>query len=126
MDKNRRHADRFPVERDVRFKVTRNLASWPKYKQGGPPEESAPAIGNGKTLNVSSAGVLFTAANRLTPGSEVEVSIDWPAQLNQTCALRLVGRGRVVRSLDGQAAVHVQNYEFRTQGKTPAKPPAKP
>jgi len=45
----------------------------------------------------------------------MEVSISWPAQLNNQCALRLVARGRVVRFEQGRAALEIQQYEFRTQ-----------
>jgi hypothetical protein len=31
-------------------------------------------------------------------------------------ALKLVARGRVVRSEDGMAAIEIQQYEFRTAG----------
>jgi len=31
-------------------------------------------------------------------------------------ALKLVARGRVVRSEDGRAAIEIHQYEFRTQG----------
>ena len=43
-----------------------------------------------------------------------EVSISWPAQLNNKCALKLVARGRIVRFEDGRAAMEIQQYEFRT------------
>ena len=100
IENDRRHSDRFPIEREVRYKVL--------SKRSG--EET----GEGKTLNMSSAGVLFTANQTLVPGKRMELSITWPAQLNNKCALRLVARGRVVRSLNGMAALEIQQYEFRT------------
>ena len=102
-DKNERRAsDRFPIERDVRYKILNRKAE----------DES----GSGKTVNMSSNGVLFTTDGFLIPGRRVELAISWPAQLNSRVALKLVARGRVVRSEDGQAAVEIQQYEFRTQG----------
>ncbi len=100
IENDRRHSDRFPIEREVRYKVL--------SKRSG--EEA----GEGKTLNMSSAGVLFTADHQLVPGKRMELSITWPAQLNNKCALRLVARGRVVRSQNGMAALEIQQYEFRT------------
>ena len=100
---DRRSSDRFSIEREVRFKVLN--------KKSG--EES----GMGRTINMSSTGVLFTTDQMLLPGRRVEVSISWPAQLNNKCALRLVARGRVVRFDDGKAAMEIQQYEFRTQAK---------
>src|SRR5712692_3466015 len=97
----RRHSDRFPIEREVRYRVL--------SKRSG--EES----GDGKTINISSSGVLFTAGHLLLPGRRMELSISWPAQLNNKTSLRLVARGRVVRYEDGRAAFMIQQYEFRTQ-----------
>jgi hypothetical protein len=99
---DRRHSDRFPIEREVRYRVLN--------KRGG--DES----GDGKTVNISSAGILFTTENMVLPGRRLEVSINWPAQLNNKCALKLVARGRVVRFEDGRAAMEIQQYEFRTSG----------
>jgi hypothetical protein len=97
----RRHSDRFPIERELKYRVINN-------KRGS--EEA----GDGKTLNMSSAGVLFTSEQMLVPGRRVELSISWPAQLNDKCALKLVARGRVVRFEEGRTAIEIQQYEFRT------------
>jgi len=78
----RRAADRFPIERDVKYRIL--------SKRNG--DES----GAGKTVNLSSNGVLFTTDSILLPGRRVEVAISWPAQLNSTVSLKLVARGRVV------------------------------
>jgi hypothetical protein len=102
---DRRVSERFAIEREVRYKVLN--------------KKSGDEAGNGKTINMSSAGVLFTSQHMLLPGRRVEVSISWPAQLNAKCALRLVARGRVVRFDDGKAAMEIQQYEFKTQAKTP-------
>ncbi len=98
---DRRHSDRFPIQREVRYRVLN--------KRSG--EES----GDGKTVNISSSGVLFTADHMLLPGRRLELSISWPAQLNDKCALKLMARGRVVRFEEGRAAIEIQQYEFRTQ-----------
>lgn len=99
---DRRSADRFPIEREVRYKVLS--------------KRSNDEAGLGKTINMSSSGVLFTSEHFLLPGKRVEVAISWPAQLNNRTALKLVARGRVVRCEDGRAALEIQQYEFRTQG----------
>lgn len=98
----RRSADRFPIEREVRYKVLN--------KRSGPEE------GTGKTINISSNGVLFTTDQILIPGKRLELSISWPAQLDNKCQLKLVARGRVARLEQGRAAIEIQQYEFRTQG----------
>jgi hypothetical protein len=104
----RRSTDRFPMERDVRFKVINR-------KNG---EET----GEGKTVNMSSNGVLFHTEQNLLPGRRLEMTISWPAKLNDVCPLKLVARGRIVRVENGRAAVELQQYEFRTQGRASAAP----
>jgi hypothetical protein len=73
-------------------------------------------IGAGKTINMSSNGILFTTDQMLLPGKRLEVAVSWPAQLNNKCALKLVARGKIVRCEPGRAALEIQQYEFRTQG----------
>ena len=105
LDKNktdRRTADRFPIEREVKFKVLN--------------KKNADEAGIGKTLNMSSNGVLFTSEQFLMPGKRMEVAISWPAQLNNKTNLKLVARGRIVRYEEGRAAMEIQQYEFRTSG----------
>src|ERR1700691_2498312 len=100
---DRRGADRFPIEREVRYKILSRKNS--AEGEGG----------SGVTVNMSSNGVLFTTDRFLLPGRRLEVSISWPAQLNSKVALKLVARGRVVRSEEGRAAIEIHQYEFRTQ-----------
>lgn len=100
---DRRHSDRFPLEREVKYRVLS--------------KRSGEDVGGGKTVNISSSGVLFTTGHMLLPGRRMELSISWPAQLNQTTPLRLVAQGRVVRYEAGLAAFVIQKYEFRTQSQ---------
>lgn len=97
----RRHSDRFPIERQVRYRALS--------------KRSAEETGDGRTVNISSSGVLFTSDHMLLPGRRLELSISWPAQLDNKCALKLVARGRVVRFEPGRIAIEIQQYEFRTQ-----------
>lgn len=99
---DRRAADRYPIEREVRYKVL-------SKKDGD-------EAGTGTTINMSSSGVLFTTDHLLIPGKRLELAISWPAQLNGNCALKLVAKGRVVRYEEGRAAIQIQQYEFRTKG----------
>ena len=103
---DRRHSDRFPIEREVRYRVLN--------------KRSGEETGDGKTINISSSGVLFTADHMLLPGRRMELAISWPAQLNNKTPLKLVARGRVVRFEGGCAAIEIQQYEFRTQSTQPS------
>lgn len=104
----RRRSSRFPIEREVRYKTLN--------------QRTEILVGSGKTLNISSSGVLFTSDHDLPVGTRLEVSISWPAQLNEKCLLNLVARGRIMRHHQGQLALQIQQYEFRTQSR-PAMPP---
>ncbi len=99
----KRRSSRFPIERELRYKTLN--------------QRSEILAGNGKTLNISSSGVLFTSDHDLPVGTRLEVSISWPAQLNEKCLLNLVARGRITRHLKGQLALQIQQYEFRTQSR---------
>jgi len=104
---DRRETGRFPLREGVRYRLLNVRGEH--------------VSGSGNTLNIGSGGILFTTEDMLPVGRSVEVSVDWPAQLNGNCPLKLVAFGRVVRSQAGQAAVRIERYEFRTRGKTAAE-----
>jgi hypothetical protein len=99
---DRRATDRFPIVRDVRYKILNTKT----------PVE----FGLGKTVNISSTGVLFSSENPVAPGKRLELSISWPAQLDGQCGLNLVARGRVIRSKGKLVAIEIEKYEFKTAG----------
>jgi DNA-binding NarL/FixJ family response regulator len=75
-----------------------------------------------ETVNISSKGLLFAASEPLQPGQLLQVSVDWPARLENEVPLKLVAEGRVIRIVDGQAAVRIDKYEFRTRKMKPQQP----
>ena len=95
----RRASMRFPIEREVQYKVA----------NGG----GAPKSGIGKTVNISSGGVLIAAPEALVPGKRIELSISWPALLDGRYALRLVARGWIKRCRGTNVAVEIGDHEFR-------------
>src|SRR5690349_23274131 len=101
-DRERRNKRRFQIEQDVRYKML--------YGQ------RIAETGSGKTLNISSGGVWFTTENMLTTGMPIELSMNWPVLLNDSCPMKLMIYGCVVRSNEKGAAVAIERYEFRTQG----------
>ncbi|PWT98131.1 MAG: hypothetical protein C5B51_30100 [Terriglobia bacterium] len=98
---DRRESSRFPVKEEVRYRVLQS--------------KTVQMTGAGKTLDMSSGGILFTTNEPLQPGRLVEISVNWPARLDGTCLLQLVATGRVVRSDAGAAAVRIERYEFKTR-----------
>lgn len=100
----RRSKKRFRIEQDVKYKML--------YGQ------RIAETGAGKTLNISSGGVWFTTETMLTAGMPVELSMAWPVLLNDSCAMKLMIYGCVIRANDRGAAVAIERYEFRTQGRS--------
>jgi hypothetical protein len=98
----RRSSGRFPIERDARYKIV---------------EGKAVILGMGKTVDISSSGIRFTTESPLQAGRRLELSVSWPAQLNNGCPLKLVALGRVVRCDSKTASLAIEKYEFRTQGR---------
>jgi hypothetical protein len=101
---DRRETSRFPVKEDVRYRVLQS--------------KSVQISGAGKTVDMSSGGILFTTSEYLQPGRMVEISVNWPVRLDGTCPLQLVATGRVVRSDADTAAVRIERYEFRTRASS--------
>jgi hypothetical protein len=96
----RRAKKRFVMEREIRYRVLE--------------QDKIIAVGSGKTTNLSSNGVAFVTEGDLPVGSFIEVSIAWPALLENRCPLQLIGFGRVLRSACGTVACTLEQYEFRT------------
>ena len=69
-------AIRSPISdvRDVRYRVF---------------DGSTIEVGSGQTVDMSSNGVLFTTERTLAPEERVEVSVNWPVQLDNKCPLEL-------------------------------------
>ena len=100
--RERRMKRRFEIAQEVRYKML--------YGQ------RIAETGSGKTLNISSGGVWFTTENMLTVGMPIEMSMGWPVLLNDSCPMKLMIYGCVIRSNEKGAAVAIERYEFRTQG----------
>jgi hypothetical protein len=98
----RRTSRRFPIEQEVCYRILDHKAA-------------VPECGTGRTVDISSGGILFGTQQRLRSGKRVEVSVHWPAQLDDGCSLKFVAVGRVVRVEDTRAAICIEQYEFRTR-----------
>src|SRR5262249_5910527 len=72
--------------------------------------------GMGRTLDLSSGGVLFDAGRQLPMGLNVELSIAWPALLHNFAPMQLAVSGRIVRTHGNRTAIHMNQHEFRTVG----------
>ena len=100
---DRRKKSRFPIHRELRYKLlSDSLLS---------------DSGVGQSLNISSGGIAFTVDHALQPDAFIELSISWPVLLDDTCPLRLIVFGRVLRSTDRKAVCVIDKHEFRTQAR---------
>jgi hypothetical protein len=102
-ERERRGKRRFHIEQEVRYKML--------YGQ------RLAETGTGRTTNISSSGVWFTTESMLATGMPVELSLTWPVLLNDSCPMKLMIYGCVVRSNERGAAVAIERYEFRTSGR---------
>lgn len=110
--RDRRRAARFPVLCDCRYRLL--------------DRESSRAETTGQTIDISSAGVLFSTQHQLVAGEQVELVIDWPAKLDFRLPLALVARGRATRCEEDRAAVKIMRYEFRLRGAGRVAPREQP
>ncbi len=72
--------------------------------------------GVGRTVDVSSGGILFDAGRHLPEGLNVELSIAWPVLLHNVAPMQLVATGKIVRGNGRQVAIQTVQHEFRTTG----------
>src|ERR1700676_3366999 len=93
---------RYPIALEIEYKLLR--------------KGRIERLGLGRTLNVSSGGVLFEANESLPAGSSIELLMRWPFLLEGVCPLKLVIHGSVVRSDSRRIAVRTKHHEFRTAG----------
>lgn len=99
---DRRSDRRYQLQLELRWKLIRR--------------RKVQDAGAGRTIDLSSAGVLFDAMRSLPVGLNVELSISWPVLLHNVAPMQLVVCGRVVRSNGAHVAVHITQHEFRTVG----------
>jgi hypothetical protein len=71
--------------------------------------------GHGRTVNISTGGVLFESQRALAPEMGIRLSIAWPAQLGGAVGLKLRVSGRTIRVRENCTAVKTQRYDFRTR-----------
>ena len=98
---DRRAGVRFPVNLEVRYSVA---------GRGGPVE-----TGSGRTIDVSSSGLSFSADRPLSIGQKLELCIDWPVVLDRGVQLQVFVSGVVVRTTGAVIALRIERHEFRTR-----------
>jgi hypothetical protein len=102
---DRRRRRRYPVALTLRWHLGRGQLS-----------------GTGSTLDMTSRALAFRTEG-IAPrmGSYLEVSVAWPVPLNDTCPLKFMVWGSVLRSEPGRTVISIERHEFRTAGGPLAK-----
>jgi hypothetical protein len=98
----RRFDRRYDIALDLRWKLVRR--------------RKVLDSGTGRTVDLSSGGILFEAGRQLPVGLSIELAIAWPALLHNVAPMQLVVSGRIVRTNGSQTAIHMLQHEFRTAG----------
>jgi hypothetical protein len=84
--------------------------------------------GAGRTMWISSKAVIFEADREFVPGTDLEMTVAWPARLDERIGLQLWLRVRVVHSLSQGMTAEIRKYQFRTRSlarqAVAARPPA--
>ncbi len=99
---DRRLHDRYPIALELQYKILN--------------KKGLVHHGCGRTLDISSGGVLFEADCLLPASGPIELAIDWPYLLDGAVTLELVIKGPIVRSDTKAVAVKACHYEFLTAG----------
>jgi len=94
----RRLKYRYPI--DLRIKYSRS-----------PSSKHVPGI----VRDISSGGVYFVSSEVLTPGTVIQLLIDWPISLHGSCAIQLKAQGRVLRSDAVGTAISFVRHGFLTR-----------
>jgi len=101
-DHERRSRRRFPLELKVRYQSTNTKLA---------------IAGAGRTLNMSSGGLLIVSPQPMQQGVRLRLTVEWPWLLDQQTPLQLVADSRVVRANGSEFAVTLNRYQFRTSGR---------
>jgi len=104
----RRASKRFPLALELRFTLS----------AGHEPTR----VGTGRTIDMSSSGLRFTADRPLLIGHRILAYIDWPAVLHWDIKLQLVISGVVIRAEGTEVAIQIEHHDFKTRSARPESP----
>jgi hypothetical protein len=102
MNMERRSKARYPIELVVNYQTL---------------DPALGIAGSGRSLNMSSGGLLISSDVRFVVGTLMKVTLEWPSLLDGITPLQLVTVGRVARSGESSFALTFEHYQFRTMGR---------
>ncbi len=92
----RRGKQRFEFVTSLKYRIGRNTR-WEGW---------------GRTVNMSAGGILLVADRSFLPGSQIELSLEWPGLYHDVERMCLVLVAKVVRSEGTRTALQVLRHEF--------------
>jgi hypothetical protein len=99
-DEERRSNPRYPIRVEVEYRVTSRTTE----------------AGTGQTVNISSGGLLLETEVPLSVGVPIELSLSWPALLEDDVPLQLRVFGETIWARERETAVRIWRYDFRLRG----------
>lgn len=100
---DRRVHQRYPISLEVEYKLLDRRGSQRK--------------GLGRTINISSRGVLLHLNETPPSLGTIEFSVKWPFLLDGSIPLRWIVHGSVIRVAGSNVAVQVTDQVFHTAGR---------
>jgi len=98
---------RYTLELELRYKLWLN--------------EQVTQLGCGKTRAFDDGLVLVSADHTLPQGYDVELAIEWPAQIGGACPLDLKIYGRTLGNCEEGSIVKITDYEFCVRASRPVR-----
>jgi hypothetical protein len=95
---DRRVARRYPIRLRIKYSIVRR--------------RRVLESGYGRTVNMSTGGLLIETHSRLPLGVGIQLFIDWPAAPRNGTALQLEVSGKTVRNDSNHTAISMTHREF--------------
>jgi hypothetical protein len=109
MNIDRRSKARYPIELAVSYQTL---------------DQGQELTGRGRSLNMSSRGLLVSCRARFALGTLLKATLEWPLLLDGTTPLQLVTVGRVARCDESSFAMTFEQYQFRILPRREGAPAA--
>ena len=103
LQRERRLQQRYPITFDLEYEV--------------PGGKGVRLMGFGRTINISSRGVLLEISDPLPNRCRIRLLINWPFLLDGSIPLKLLMHGNIVRVVNNTIAVEVTGHTFHTAGR---------
>jgi hypothetical protein len=106
--KIRRDDHHYPIVLPVRYQARRSTTLY--------------AFGQGQTVSIGSKSIIFIAEQPLVAGLTADLTVDWPALLDDSVRLQVHIRGKIDQADEHRTFLQIMGHEFRTRAaSSPSK-----